>query len=187
MSSEKCGALRNLFVPLTPVLGPGTLPSNFRGPGTPFPRISPYFNHCNRHGAEKWGLLSPFPFTWGGEELGPHLTQCRLPETHLHTKWDLDPSTFGNNTPTLQDRQTDSGSIFLTRASFRCIMLPPTASGEPFYEQSPKKYSQWLSGIPKLLHGYVYVIRLVKTKQCNKTYLMALSQFFRVDTSVGKR
>jgi len=41
--------------------------------------------------AEKWGL---YPlFLEGGEELGPHLTQCRLwCETYLHSKWHLDPS-----------------------------------------------------------------------------------------------
>jgi len=39
------GALRNLFVPLTPVWGAGTLASHFRGPGTAFPRVPPYFNH----------------------------------------------------------------------------------------------------------------------------------------------
>jgi len=31
-------------------MGLGTLASNFRGTGTPFPRVPPYFNHCLRCG-----------------------------------------------------------------------------------------------------------------------------------------
>jgi len=39
--------------------------------------------------AEKWWAAVPLNI-WG--ELGPHLTQCRLADAYLHTKWHLDPS-----------------------------------------------------------------------------------------------
>jgi len=38
--------------------------------------------------AENWGIC---PFFLGGE-LGPHLTQCGLGKTYLHTKWHPNPS-----------------------------------------------------------------------------------------------
>jgi len=40
------GALRNLFVPLTLCGARERSPAIFRGPGTAFPCVSPYFNHC---------------------------------------------------------------------------------------------------------------------------------------------
>jgi len=38
--------------------------------------------------AENWGLHPLF----GDGKLGPHLTQSRLAEAYLHTKWHLNPS-----------------------------------------------------------------------------------------------
>jgi len=36
--------------------------------------------------------LGDCDFFWGEGKLGPHLTQSRLAETYLHTKWHLDAS-----------------------------------------------------------------------------------------------
>ena len=38
--------------------------------------------------AESWGRALPL---FGEGELGPHLTQCRLGEAYLRTKWHLGP------------------------------------------------------------------------------------------------
>jgi len=38
------------------------------------------------------------PLRFGGGELGPHLTQCRLSREYLLTKWHLDPSSHLDTT-----------------------------------------------------------------------------------------
>ena len=75
--------------------------------------------------AEMWGLLCPFPC----EELGPHLTQCRLGRglpPYQVASWSIQP--FGHNTPTLQtDRQTGQRSRSIGR-TITCNGRPKTLS-----------------------------------------------------------
>jgi len=59
------------------------------------------FGH-NRHGPKRWGCCAPF-----SREVGLHLTQFRLGRgLRPYQYWHLDPSTFGNNTPSLQTERT---------------------------------------------------------------------------------
>jgi len=44
----------------------------------------------NRYGSEIGEILPLL----GEEEMGPHITQCRLAEAYLPTKWHLDPSIY---------------------------------------------------------------------------------------------